>query len=482
MTFIAWLGRRFVLVAYFTGVATFAGGTLGGFLSGSLCRAFTTSDGGERPQLAEAICGSFLRFGSVCLMTAVAIGLVLAWMAWRRSRSDSETHFNEPRSISGAPGREANAQPALDAGLLLVLTFILIATAATTWVAALPALRFLAQNVPVLSQGLDSIVLMPPGFGFGAAATLLLGELGLLLLLSARNPMFPRTYLAIAVTHLGLIVCTRTMLDAIRVVTGAAGSELPMLQSVEAAVAALVPGLTWSLTAQAAGLPLLMLGHVRTLFSPPGTVMGEPRAHLPVVVAEPLKALATAGVGPPEGRGPADGPRLGRKFFIRAVFLAWPLAGRVTIEDFDQARTLTATIVPFHPRPTMEVWLESRERTRIISIESRHLFGLGNRFDVRDGATGELLAVVKKPFAADWLVHSPTGDLAAVVTRESSGLGTSRYVARVGERPVAAFSWSNVLRPSVEADLSEGTEQWLDRRLGVALGVLLFVNLSFLSR
>src|SRR5687767_13705645 len=113
MTVIAWLGRRFVLVAYFTGVATFAGGALGGFLSGSLCRAFTTSDGGERPQLAEAICGSFLRFGSVCLMTAVAIGLVLAWMAWRRSRSDSETHFNEPRSISGAPGREANAQPAL---------------------------------------------------------------------------------------------------------------------------------------------------------------------------------------------------------------------------------------------------------------------------------------------------------------------------------------------------------------------------------
>ena len=107
MAFIAWLGRRFVLVAYFTGVATFAGGTLGGFLSGSLCRAFTTSDGGERPQLAEAICGSFLRFGSVCLMTAVAIGLVLAWMAWRRSRSDrSQGHpvgrpTRSPRSTPG---------------------------------------------------------------------------------------------------------------------------------------------------------------------------------------------------------------------------------------------------------------------------------------------------------------------------------------------------------------------------------------------
>jgi hypothetical protein len=163
MTFIAWLGRRFVLVAYFTGVATFAGGTLGGFLSGSLCRAFTTSDGGERPQLAEAICGSFLRFGSVCLMTAVAIGLVLAWMAWRRSRSDSETHFT-PVARSGAPGRERAPARARRPGLLSCAPFILIVDCRHHLGGPLPALGSLAQNVPVLSQGLDSIVLMPPGF------------------------------------------------------------------------------------------------------------------------------------------------------------------------------------------------------------------------------------------------------------------------------------------------------------------------------
>ena len=89
------------------------------------------------------------------------------------------------------------------------------------------------------------------------------------------------------------------------------------------------------------------------------------------------------------------------------------------------------------------------------------------------------MAVVKKPFAANWLVYGPTGDLAAVVTKERSGLGTAEFVARIGERPVASFAWSNAMRPALEADFSADAERLLDRRLGVALGVLLFVNLSF---
>lgn len=182
------------------------------------------------------------------------------------------------------------------------------------------------------------------------------------------------------------------------------------------------------------------------------------------------------------GRGPsapADLAELGTRFSVRAVFMAWPVAGRLRLEDVDHARTLTATVSAFRPWPTIEVWLERRERTRIVTIESRHLLGLGNAFDVSDGVTGEILAGVEKPFAADWLVHDAAGDLAAAVTRASTGLGTATYVAMAAERPVASFAWSNVLRPSLEIDLSKDADRWLDRRLGVALGVLLFVNLSF---
>ena len=47
---------------------------------------------------------------------------------------------------------------------------------------------------------------------------------------------------------------------------------------------------------------------------------------------------------------------------------------------------------------------------------------------------------------------------------------------------MASFTWANVLRPALEIDLSADTERRLDRRLGVALGVIVFVNMSFLAR
>jgi len=181
-------------------------------------------------------------------------------------------------------------------------------------------------------------------------------------------------------------------------------------------------------------------------------------------------------------RGPSaamDLVGLGTRFSVRSEFMAWPVAGRLRLEAVDRARTLTATVIALRPWPAIEVRLEGPEGTHVVTIESQHLLGLGNAFHVKDGVTGELLAAVKKPFAADWLVHDPTGDLAAVVTRTSTGLGMATYVALIAARPVASFTWSNVLRPSLEIDLSKDAEGWLDRRLGVALGVLVFVNLSF---
>jgi len=177
MSFIAWLGERFVFAARMAGVAVFAGGALGGFLSASVCRAFRSTESGDLPPLANAICGSFLGFGTVCLETAVAVGLFVAVTAWRRSRSDPESSFEDAWPEEGRRAGPADVQPAHGAWLL-VPAFILIATVVTTWLAGSPAVRFLVQNFTPLSQGLDGLVLMPPGFMLGAVGTLLLAELG----------------------------------------------------------------------------------------------------------------------------------------------------------------------------------------------------------------------------------------------------------------------------------------------------------------
>jgi len=134
-----------------------------------------------------------------------------------------------PRSSNGASLSNSGAW-------LSVLAVILIATIVTTWMAGSPAVRFLAQNFVRFSHGLDGVVLMPPGFVLGATATLLSSQLGLLLLLWARGPLFPRAYV-VAVVHLGLIVCNRALVEAVRSISSPAGAELPILQVVETIVA-----------------------------------------------------------------------------------------------------------------------------------------------------------------------------------------------------------------------------------------------------
>ena len=466
---IDWLGTRVLLLAWFTGVATFAGGALGGLLSGSLCRAFTTSEDGGPPETADAICESFLGFGIVCLAAALAIGLLVATTAWRRSRS------------SAASSSETDAPPPAHAAWLLVPGFILIAASVITWVASTPLLAFLAQYLPD-SQGLGGIVLLPPGFMLGAAATLLFAEAGLLLLLWARSPRFPHTYVLVASVHLGLIVCSWALLDAVRSISDPAGSELPVMRDAEAAIAVVSQSLTWSLTASAAGLPLLLLGQVRALFRPrPPAVRISPRpapSPAPPVAPRPVATLPRESA--PMRTATVASSMPGTKYYLRALFVAWPLAGRVRIDDLDEARTLTASLVPLSPWPTIHVWLEtSREHVRLVTMESRQLFGLGNAFDILDGITREPLAIVKKPFAGEWLVYAPSGDLAAIVAVEHSGLGAAQFVVRAGEQSVAIFRWSNMMRPSLELDFSGDSGHQLDRRLGIALGVLLFFNMSF---
>ena len=466
--FLVWLGRRAILAACLAGAGTFAGGTLGGVLSASVCVAMS-SGGGESLSDAGAICDSLFRFGATCLIAAAGVGLAFAIAAWRRSRSNAFDSWEE-EGVS-----EADGQP-----LLWVSGFILAATLVVTWLAGSPALDLLALTLSPSSWTFDGVLLMPPGFTAGTMATLLAAEAGLLILLCARSPLLPRTYALVAVAHLALVVCQRSLLGMVRTALDAFGADTPMLHTVETVVAAGTQGLTWSLAAHAAGLPLLMLPQVRSLFRPPPPAPARSRRPVSIVTAQPdcngaapaqaawLQPLNEAGVA------------LGTKYVLRSTFLAWPLLGTLRIDGVDEDASLTARLVPLSSRPSVQVWLESPGRQiPIVTMDSLHLFGLGNTFDVLDGGTRERLAIVCKPFAGDWQVYDEAADLAAIVARDRAGLGTATYVARADEATAGVFTWSNVMRPGLEIDLSGDVDRPLDRRLGLALGVLIFINLSF---
>jgi hypothetical protein len=62
--------------------------------------------------------------------------------------------------------------------------------------------------------------------------------------------------------------------------------------------------------------------------------------------------------------------------------------------------------------------------------------------------------------------------------RDSESLGHATYHAWIGAHQAGTLMWSNVLKPALEIDYSADPDRLLDRRLGVALGLLLFIDLS----
>jgi hypothetical protein len=465
--------RRLWCLACTAGGAILVAGTLAGFAAGLFCVNFAASATGAPQLSADGVCRNLLRFGTTCLLTGLAIALFLAVSrGWPRPVPAAE-----PTTVL-KPVTDGERQAS---GWLLLLASALIALPVGTVLAAIPALGFVDQHFERLSQSLDGMLLLAPLFGLTTTATLFVGELAVLLLFLARQPLFPRVYIVLAMAHLGFLLGLHNALEGTRLVTALAGSQFPILQQHDETLVAVVRHLRWLLGAHGIALPLVLLsGAVRTTFARrlPGSPYSQPLLGIPAAMA-PRQPEASA-VSLQRG-AVGVGPFQGAKYFVRATYLSWPLAGVLKVNDLDSGRTFTARIVPLQLRPTIEVYSERRERTQILEIKSRGILAMGAWFDILDGATHGAIGAVKKQFASDWLIHDRQSQPIGVVTQRRASLGFGEYVAYIGQHPVASFSWSNVLKPALGIELSGDIPQLLDRRLGIALGVLLFVNRSFAS-
>ncbi len=471
MSLTPWLARRLWRLACTAGGAILVAGTIGGLAPGLFCVKFAASATGAPQLSADTVCRNLLRFGTTSLLTGLAIAVFLAASrGW-------------PRPVPAAEPTTV-LKPVTDderraSGWLLLLAPALIALPVGTVLAAIPALGFVGRHFERLSHSLDGLLLMAPLFGLTATATLVVGELAVLLLFLARQPLFPRAYIVVAMAHLGFLLGLHNALEGTRLVTALAGSQFPSLQQHEATMAALVRHLSWLLGAQGIAIPLVLLpGAVRTTFARrlPGSPYSQPLPVIPAAMAprqpEPSAvSLQTGAAG--------VGPFHGGKYFVRATYLSWPLAGVLKVTELASGRTFTARIVPLQLRPTIEVYSERRARTQILEIKSRGILAMGAWFDILDGATHEPIGAVKKKFASDWLIHDRQSQPIGAVTQRRVSLGFGEYVAYLGQHPVASFSWSNLLKPALGIDLSGDNQQLLDRRLGIALGVLLFMHRSF---
>ncbi len=473
MSLTTWLARRLWRLACTAGGAILVAGTIAGLAAGLFCVKFAASATGA-PQLSvDAVCRNLLRFGTTSLLTGLAItGFLAGSRGWPRPGPAAE-----PTTV---------LKPVTDderraSGWLLLLAAALIALPVGTVLAAIPALGFVGRHFERVSQSLDGLLLMAPLYGLTTTATLFVGELAVLLLFLARHSLFPRAYIVLAMAHLGFLLGLHNALEGTRLVTALAGSQFPILQQHEATMVVVVRHLSWLLGAHGIAIPLVLLpGAVRTTFARrlPGAPDSQPLPVIPAAMTprQPEPSAVSVQTGPA-----GVGPFQGAKYVVRATYLSWPLAGVLKVTEFDSGRTFTARMVPLQLRPTIEVYSERRERTQILEIKSRGILAMGAWFDILDGATHETIGAVKKQVASDWLIHDRQSQPIGVVTQRRASLGFGEYVAYLGQHPVASFSWSNVLKPALGIDLSGDNQQLLDRRLGIALGVLLFMHRSFAS-
>jgi len=364
----------------------------------------------------------------------------------------------------------------------MALGLALAVLPAATFIGARPALTFIARNRELLSKPLDGIFLMVPVFELTITAAWLAAGIGLLLLFGTKDRLFPRAYAVMLTVQLGLLVSSHQALAITRLATEPLAGEIPIAQDHLAAVEAAAHNLVWVFAAYAVLVPVVFLTRaVRTRFAgdcdrprlADERVMTVPPA--PVRVAQ--ASFASTRVEP--GPGPAGGGFLqGNRYFIQATYLGGPFGGLLQVRDLDLNRAFVAWIAPLRLRSVVQVFADRQRKTEILRIEARQVLSLGGWYDVFDSSNQEKIAVVGKRFAADWRIHDRLDQPIGIITRGDGSLGRATYHACLGPHEVGTLMWSNVLKPALEIDYSADVDGLLDRRLAVALGLLLFIDLS----
>jgi hypothetical protein len=173
-----------------------------------------------------------------------------------------------------------------------------------------------------------------------------------------------------------------------------------------------------------------------------------------------------------------EGSLTSSRFHVQATYVGGFFGARLPIRDLDSGRALVGQVVPLRLRSLIQVFTHGQPQREIFRIAARRVLSIGGPYDVFDSARNELLAVIRKRLAGDWEIHDAQDQLIGVVVLGEWGMGHATHRVLIGPNEVGTLHWTNTIRPMLEIDYSMDVDQLLDRRVGLALGVLLFLNRS----
>lgn len=144
----------------------------------------------------------------------------------------------------------------------------------------------------------------------------------------------------------------------------------------------------------------------------------------------------------------------------------------------------------FKLREDIRVYADEAKTQEVLSIKARQIVDFSAAYDVVDATTGEAIGTLRRKglrsmLRDEWEVLNPAGQVVGLLFEDSIGLALLRrillgnflpqnYDITMGTTRVADLKQRfNLFRYELDLDFTMDTTRQLDRRLGIAAGILL---------
>lgn len=428
-----WIARRLLILASTAAAAVLGGGIVAGLASLPLCGSLVATDaGGGMP--VEGTCRTIARFGTTCFVAGIAVALSLLFV--RQFERVNDLHPESRRWLHAALA-------ALAVGLTL---------------ATVRPLLFVRDEIELLS-GLEGFFMMAPLFALATTAILSVAAWSLVLLFPSRDRLCAKGYVVFVAAHVAFVLCNHyasELAGVLRVIA----TEFPIVLQSDDLVIDTVRLLTWLLPLHA-----FVIG-TAALSSPGSREMRAAGTTLPLPPRLQRGHLART----------APTAFTSSKYFVQMPLLSWPGASTLAISDQDGVNTFNARLTPLSLKPEVVI-ARPGDDASILTLEARNLFGIPASYDIREAGADQVIATASKKLGSEWVIHDEQHSPMAIVTATHLTIGAAEYDVRVDDETVASLKWSNAVTPLLQLEF-HGSHDVLDRRLTVAVAVLLFFNLA----
>ncbi len=177
-----------------------------------------------------------------------------------------------------------------------------------------------------------------------------------------------------------------------------------------------------------------------------------------------------------------------RQYLIRRQVLKL-FGGAFRVYDPQGALVLFASLKAFKLKEDVRVYADEAARTELLQIKARQIIDISAAYDVVDSTSGEKIGALRrrgiKSLARDeWLFMDAEDNEIGTIREDSTALALVRrflanlipqsFHAEMDGRPVCTYRQHfNPFVLKLEVDFSADFSGALDRRLGLAAGILL---------